>query len=101
MAEYNVKSLKAEEFINDAEIPSIIYNTFKKLGFDDVYKRMFENIIGWIKRLFGIDKSVTSDSQQSQNQSYAEEYADISKINFNAIFSKLTIVKVIIKIPIL
>lgn len=48
---------------------------------------MFENIIGWIKRLFGIDKSVTSDNQQSQNQSYAEEYADISKINFNAVFS--------------
>lgn len=48
---------------------------------------MFENIIEWIKRLFGINKSVTTDSQQSQNQSYAEEYADISKINFNAIFS--------------
>ena len=48
---------------------------------------MFENIIEWIKGLFGGSKSATSNKQQSENQKYADEYTDTSKINFNAVFS--------------
>ena len=48
---------------------------------------MFEQIWSWIKKLFKIGKTYTSDKQQAENQKYADEYTDISKINFNAIFS--------------
>ena len=48
---------------------------------------MFEQIWNWIKKLFGTNKTSTSDRQQAENQKYADEYTDISKINFNAIFS--------------
>ena len=48
---------------------------------------MFEQIWSWIKNLFKIGKISTSDRQQAENQKYADEYTDISKINFNAIFS--------------
>ena len=48
---------------------------------------MFEQIWSWIKKLFRIEKTFTSDKQQAENQKYADEYMDISKINFNAIFS--------------
>lgn len=43
--------------------------------------------MSWIKNLFGNKKTVTSDRQQAENQIYADEYMDVSKINFNAIFS--------------
>lgn len=48
---------------------------------------MFYQIWDWIKRLFGIKKSATADAQIQLNQEFAGEYLDISKINFNAIFS--------------
>ena len=48
---------------------------------------MFEQFKAWIKNLFGNKKTITSDRQQAENQIYADEYMDISKINFNAIFS--------------
>ena len=48
---------------------------------------MFEQFMSWIKNLFGNKKTVTSDRQQAENQIYADEYMDVSKINFNAIFS--------------
>lgn len=56
---------------------------------------MFEQIWSWIKKLFKIGKTYTSDKQQSENQKYADEYMDISKINFNAIFSNRLAVKTV------
>ena len=41
----------------------------------------------WILRQFGIKRTITSDAAQYINADFAAEYFDISKINFNNIFS--------------
>ena len=48
---------------------------------------MLERFFDYIKRLFGLKRTATSSGQQEENQSYADEYMDISDINFNAIFA--------------
>ena len=48
-----------------------------------------------ILRFFGIEKTVPEDEQLSENSAYAKNYADISDINFTAIFAaKLTTLSV-------
>lgn len=48
---------------------------------------MINEIISWIKRLFGIEKTITSTKMQKENRKYTDDYLDISKINFRAIFA--------------
>ena len=49
---------------------------------------MLKEILDFIKRIFGIRKTITSRTQQSENQKYSEDYSDTSDINFTEIFSK-------------
>ena len=48
---------------------------------------MFRTLWHWILRLFGFDKTVTSDRQQETNAGYTRGYEDIENINFTAIIS--------------
>ncbi len=48
---------------------------------------MFRSLWHWILRLFGHEKTITSDKQQERNAGYTREYEDIEHINFNAIIS--------------
>ena len=48
---------------------------------------MFERFLEFIKQIFKRDKSITSSKQGAENQTYNDEYTDISKINFTSIFA--------------
>ncbi len=48
---------------------------------------MFKEFLEYIKRLFNIKRTVTSDKQQTDNQTYDDEYLNIADINFTAIFA--------------
>lgn len=41
----------------------------------------------WILKLFGIEKTITTDEQCSKNNDYTADYEDIENINFTAIFA--------------
>lgn len=52
---------------------------------------MLKTIWNFILRLFGVNKSITTDEQMQRNMHYANKFEETSKINFTAIFSnKLT-----------
>jgi len=48
---------------------------------------MFKQFWNYILTLFKTKKTITSTKQQEDNQSYSDEYLDISNINFTAIFA--------------
>lgn len=48
---------------------------------------MWQSILEWISKIFGKDKSITTDKQFSKNAEYTQKYKDISDINFGEIFS--------------
>ena len=50
-----------------------------------------KSIWGFILRLFGLEKKGMDEKQMQNNAQYADQYEDISKINFTSIFAnKLT-----------
>ena len=52
---------------------------------------MLKTLWQYILRLFGIDKSHTSDTQLSENKNYTDKFESTEEINFTAIFAnKLT-----------
>lgn len=48
---------------------------------------MLERFFNYIKNIFNKNKIATSTKQQEENQGYADEYMDISKVNFTALFA--------------
>ncbi len=48
---------------------------------------MFQNIIEWIKRLFGVKAAGGSAAQKSQERAFAAAYEDVSDINIIAIIA--------------
>ena len=48
---------------------------------------MLERFFDYIRHIFGLKRTSTNAKQQEENQNYADEYMDISKVNFNAIFA--------------
>lgn len=56
---------------------------------------MLKTLWEFIKRLFGIEKSNTTDEQLSQNSAYTDSFQNTEQINFTAIFAaKLTTLSV-------
>lgn len=48
---------------------------------------MLRTLLQYILRLFGVEKSNTTDEQLSENRRYADDFAAADKINFTAIFA--------------
>lgn len=56
---------------------------------------MLERFFNYIKSIFNKNKTATSTKQQEDNQTYADEYMDTSKINFTALFANKLAIKAI------
>lgn len=54
---------------------------------------MLERFFNYIKSIFNKNKTEVSTKQQADNQAYADEYMDISKINFTALFANKLAIK--------
>ena len=48
---------------------------------------MLKTIWGFILRLFGLEKKGVNEAEMKQNTHFAEQYEDISKVNFTSIFA--------------
>lgn len=67
-------------------LPNIALNIILTNLWGEFY--MWGSVLEWIFRLFGINKSITTDKQQSKNADYANKYRNISDINLSALFAR-------------